>query len=85
MAQRIRRTMFAIVVFSCAMIGEAGCPIDRVEWLALDRSASLCAPEVQAAALLTWSGENQDRKAVVTACLRQEQVPELIVRLTLPR
>jgi len=75
--------MFAIVVFSC-MIGGQGCPIDRVEWPVADQSASLCAPEVQAAALLTWSERNTDRRAVITACLPREQVPELIARLMRP-
>jgi hypothetical protein len=73
--------MFAIVVLSCAMIWGEACPIDRVELLAVEPSASLCAPEVQAAVLLTWSGMNTDRRAVITACLTREQVPELIARL----
>jgi hypothetical protein len=77
--------MFAIVVLSCAMIWGEACPIDRVELLAVEPSASLCAPEMQAAALLTWSGMNTDRRAVIMACLPEEQVPEMIARLMLPR
>jgi hypothetical protein len=76
--------MFTIVVLSCALAWGEECPIDRVEWLADDPSASLCAPEVQAAALLTWALANTDRRAVITACLPQEQVPELIARLLSP-
>jgi hypothetical protein len=77
--------MFAIVIFSCAMIGWQECPIDRVEWLAVEPSAGLCAPEMQAAALLMWSEANADRRAVITACLPQEQAPGLIARTMLPR
>jgi hypothetical protein len=76
--------MFAIVVLSCAIIWGEVCPIDRVELLAVEPSASLCAPEIQAAALLMWSEANTERRAAIVACLPGEQVPEMIARLMLP-